>query len=412
MARRIAFYSHDAQGLGHVRRNIELAGALTTVDQNTSALLISGATAAPGLALPPRTELVTIPPIVKEADGSYRPSDPDRSLPETLTARGQAIGTALDRFGPDLLVVDKHPRGLKGELEPVLTRLQEWRSGTSAPAAVLGLRDILDDPASAAEHWLSDAADTAVRRWYDQIWVYGDHRILDPGSAYNFAPDVAARIRFTGYLARGRGWASPAPRTLSQPYVLGMVGGGQDGAQLAHAFVHAPIPVGHLAALVTGPYLDPAISQRLRQVAACRPELILLGSVPQTRSLTQHASAVVTMGGYNSVCEVLASGSPGLIVPRTRPRQEQQVRAQLLAPHSSLDVMLPHRATPDRIGAWLRVAVQRTHDPCALDLDGLARISAMTDALLSRAHGSSPPPFQNAPSTPASHRTETTHVPA
>ncbi len=33
-------------------------------------------------------------------------------------------------------------------------------------------------------------------------------------------------------------------------------------------------------------------------------------------TLIEHAAAVVTMGGYNSVCELLASGRPGLVVPR------------------------------------------------------------------------------------------------
>ena len=34
------------------------------------------------------------------------------------------------------------------------------------------------------------------------------------------------------------------------------------------------------------------------------------------------------MGGYNTFCEILSFDKPSLIVPRTRPRQEQLIRAR------------------------------------------------------------------------------------
>jgi predicted glycosyltransferase len=39
----------------------------------------------------------------------------------------------------------------------------------------------------------------------------------------------------------------------------------------------------------------------------------------------------VTMGGYNTFCEVLSFDKPALIVPRERPRQEQRIRAERAA---------------------------------------------------------------------------------
>ena len=42
------------------------------------------------------------------------------------------------------------------------------------------------------------------------------------------------------------------------------------------------------------------------------------------------ASAVVSMGGYNSVAEILTTNTPALLVPRDRPRQEQLIRARAL----------------------------------------------------------------------------------
>jgi predicted glycosyltransferase len=41
----------------------------------------------------------------------------------------------------------------------------------------------------------------------------------------------------------------------------------------------------------------------------------------------QKATAVVGMGGYNTFCEILSFDKRALIVPRTRPRLEQHIRA-------------------------------------------------------------------------------------
>jgi predicted glycosyltransferase len=94
------------------------------------------------------------------------------------------------------------------------------------------------------------------------------------------------------------------------------------------------------------------------------------------------AAAVVSMGGYNSVCELLSAGRPTLVVPRTTPRREQLVRAEGLAPHTALDHVLPEHATPAVLAAWLDRAVRRAATPHDLDLDGLGRLARLVDDLL------------------------------
>ena len=40
---RVALYSHDSQGLGHVRRSLALATGLVAADPTTQTLLLTGA---------------------------------------------------------------------------------------------------------------------------------------------------------------------------------------------------------------------------------------------------------------------------------------------------------------------------------------------------------------------------------
>ena len=43
--------------------------------------------------------------------------------------------------------------------------------------------------------------------------------------------------------------------------------------------------------------------------------------------LMEAASAVVCMGGYNTFCEVMSFNKKALLIPRSRPRKEQLIRA-------------------------------------------------------------------------------------
>jgi predicted glycosyltransferase len=60
--------------------------------------------------------------------------------------------------------------------------------------------------------------------------------------------------------------------------------------------------------------------------------------------LMNGARAVVSMGGYNTFCEILSFDKPALIVPRTAPREEQLIRARRAAELGLIDMLLPEQA--------------------------------------------------------------------
>lgn len=102
-------------------------------------------------------------------------------------------------------------------------------------------------------------------------------------------------------------------------------------------------------------------------------------------SLLSRAACVVTMGGYNSVCDVLSYGRPALVVPRVWPRQEQYIRAKRLSALGLVDLLEPDRATPSALGAWIASTCQsslpnRPRQP--IDIAGLARVPQLAQRLL------------------------------
>jgi predicted glycosyltransferase len=51
------------------------------------------------------------------------------------------------------------------------------------------------------------------------------------------------------------------------------------------------------------------------------------------------ADAVVSMGGYNTVCEIMSQRKPLLMLPRTIPREEQLIRARVLSQRGYCDYL-------------------------------------------------------------------------
>ena len=158
---RIALYSHDSQGLGHLRRNLAIAEAFSRTP-GRAVLLLTGAREAGVFSMPPGTDCLSLPALHK-AEGRYAPRSLGLELGEVIDLRSDMIRAALTRFAPDLLIVDKHPLGVHGEMEPALRAL----AGNAR--VVLGLREVLDDPAVVAREWRRERTVESIHEHYDAV---------------------------------------------------------------------------------------------------------------------------------------------------------------------------------------------------------------------------------------------------
>ena len=387
--RRVALYSHDTMGLGHTRRNLLVAQAMTEAFPGLSVLLIAGAGAAAAFGAPPGVDCLTLPALQKDGAGRYRPRSLALPLDELVALRAGTILAALEAFEPDLFVADKEPRGALGELDPALRYLGQ-RASTRC---VLGLRDVLDDPAAVRREWRRAGNHAAIAERYDAVWVYGDRRVCDPVSEYGFPAATAAKLRYAGYLDQRRRLGGGRPSRGEDPLArlglppgrlaLCLVGGGQDGARLAETFARAELPSGMNGLILSGPYMPAAARERLRRAAGRRPRLRVLEFEPEPTELVRWADRVVAMGGYNTVLELLSFGRPSLIVPRVRPRSEQLIRAERLSALGLLDVLRPTEATPSALSAWLASDRPPPDVRAKVDLNGLERLPGLVAELLS-----------------------------
>ena len=385
---RVALYSHDTMGLGHMRRNLLLAQALQRSRLRAVVLMIAGAREASLVTTATGVDCVALPSLYKDKQGRYTPRHLAVSLEQLLTLRARTAHAALEAFDPHVLIVDTVPRGALRELDPALESLR----ARGCARLVLGLRDVLDDGAVLRAEWAAARNQDAVRRYYDMVLVYGDRAVSDAASEYGLAADVAAKVRYTGYLDQRRRLPFAGSEGKDPVAVLGLppgrltlclVGGGQDGAQLAEAFVAAELPPDTNGVLVTGPYMPAEVRRRLERNALKHPRRRVLGFLREPTRLLRCADQVIAMGGYNTVCEILSFEKPALIIPRAKPRQEQLIRAERLHALGLVDMLHPDDLTPHALSAWLARrpgSVRRARDH--IDLNGLSRLPRLLKHLL------------------------------
>lgn len=350
---RIALYSHDSMGLGHMRRNMLLAEELASSPLQPSVLLISGSREIARFGVTRGIDVVSLPSLYKDESAQYHARWLDIPFRELVALRSSTILGALKSFDPDVFVVDNVPRGAGGELDAALEHMR--RRGRTR--CVLGLRDILDDARDVRLEWGKAENFAAVRRNFDAIWVYGDKSVTDTAVEYDFPVEIARRIRYTGFLdQRVRSAAATDPTasvSANAQMVLCMLGGGQDGLALAESFIAAELPAQFRKTLVTGPMMASEQRDRLYDRAATEDHLCIVEFLNDPAAAMRASHSVITMGGYNTVCDVLSHGPRALIVPRVTPRTEQLIRATRLADRGLLDMLHPAAATPAALSTWI-----------------------------------------------------------
>lgn len=379
---RVLLYSHDSQGLGHVRRNLALAhhitAAVTAAGRQVSGLLVSGLPRATVFSLPAGFDWLTLPGISKDDTGYHARSLTDPA-DDVFVLRSQVLAATLLSFIPDLVVIDRHVYGVRNELRRPLIKLRRIHRNARI---VLGLREVLDAPEVAAAEWRRLNSPLRLRLLVDEVWVYGDADVHDPVATGEAPPALTDRIRYTGYLAHGRDDTPDTDFAAAPPFVLTTPGGGSDGFKLLQTAMAMDVPSGHHHLVVTGPQLADEDFAAIE--AAAKPNTTVLRSVPGLSAHIAAASAVVAMGGYNTVCETLATDTPGLIVPREHPRREQLIRARSLERVGAMDMLRGRDLTPHSLGSWVASAVTRRVDRSHLALDGLPTTGRYAVDLLNR----------------------------
>jgi predicted glycosyltransferase len=380
--KRVLIYSHDSFGLGHLRRCRAIAHSLVDADPAVSILILSGSPIIGSFDFRSRVDFVRVPGVIKLRNGEYVSLNIHIDVDETLAMRSSIIRHTADIFDPDLLIVDKEPLGLRGEVRETLDLLQ--RRGT---ALILGLRDVMDDPEALGSEWERKQVVPALAEYYDEIWVYGLPQICDPLAGLPVPASVRERITYTGYLRRNASELHLTPEIMGiidSQFLLVTPGGGGDGEALIDLVLSAyeydrDIP--HPALLVFGPFMLPETRAAFANRAARLDNVRAITFNARLESLMARAAGVVAMGGYNTFCEILSFDKRALIIPRTAPRLEQFIRTKRAAELGLLSMLSEAEGRDARTMSAALRRLTRQPRPSAAFIPGLLDGTPTVDRL-------------------------------
>jgi predicted glycosyltransferase len=360
-------YSQDGNGLGHLRRSFNIARNVRLRNPRCDILIVADSPALSIVGQAPGIDLIKLPTIVKTGSSSWETPTLSVSAPRLAKLRAQLMLHAFAEFRPDTVLVDHMPVGAMGELKPMLDHAS---TRPRPPKIFLGLRDVLDRPAVIRRSW-GDLGAYDYLPVYDAVLVYGDQSVYDASAAYGLLPRARAVV-YCNYVTR-RLRAPASPSASRAPFVLMMGGGGADAFPLAKAFVDAiPAVESELnigAVLLTGPNMTAADCARLAKRSATG--LRIESGYGDATEWIRSAAAIVSMAGYNSLCEVLASQQKALVVPRCGPSAEQQIRSSLFSERSLIRRLEPKTLNSGRLAdALIRLLV----DDGVPDVAGIPRL--------------------------------------
>jgi predicted glycosyltransferase len=351
--KKLLIYSHDTFGLGNIRRIMNIATFLHRAIPDVSILIVTGSPMIQSFRIPKGIDYIKLPCLSRTEREGYSAKYLDSNISEVIRLRSDLILSAVLNFKPDIMLIDKKPYGIKHELRETLNLVKNYLPRTKT---ILLLRDILDAPATTTKVWEDNGYYEAVKSAYDLVLVLGKPEIFDPRVEYGFPFSVSEKVEFCGYiqpqfLLRDRDAIRQELQVKSaERLVLVTPGGGEDGYALVQTYIQAlrQMPRGARirSLIVTGPEMSESQRHSLNQSALQFPGVSMLEFTNDLPSYMNASDLVLSMGGYNTVCEILSLKKRAIIVPRVRPVEEQWIRAERMANLGLLATIHPDSLTP------------------------------------------------------------------
>ncbi len=363
-------------GTGHLARALTLASGFKAAGHTVT--VASGGMPASQLDQG-HVPILQLPPV--RSDGvNFTDLLDDAGAPVSDALRASRIKHLLDHIAsepPDILITELFPFGrriLRNEFEALL---QAAHSMPDRPLISASIRDILAPPSKPAKATLADAL---IEQYYDAVLVHSDCDVSPLELSWPVSDTLAGKLHYTGFVA------PPAPQrhpnATGTDEVIVSAGGGDVGAHIFAAAIQAASFDQNCRwrILVGGSDAKP----RIKDLAIGAPSNVIIEAArPDFRQMLHHATASISMCGYNTALDILQTGCPAVFIPFDAGNEvEQGLRADALGKLPGIQVLRSAEMTPDRLLAVLSdVTTEPRRTPRQDGFDGAVRTVEITARL-------------------------------
>ncbi len=372
---KIIQYCQHVLGIGHLFRSLEICRALSDHD----VILVTGGPQVDA-GLPEHVREVRLPDLQmnQEFKGLFS-SQKDSSLEQIKADRRKCLLAIVERERPDIFLVELYPFGRKAfrfELDPVLEAL--GKRASSPCGVICSVRDILVEKEDRDKH--ESRVVKTLNRSFDAVLVHADPSLAQLHETFDHFDEIEIPVIYTGYIAAkpmpeaGRNLRRQLQIETTEFLIVASAGGGNVGTPLLKAVVLAfnRLAVNKTCRLkvFTGPFLERGAFDELKEMAGNNVQIERF--TPDFLSYLAAADLSISMGGYNTTMNILATGVPALVWPFSQNR-EQRLRAGRLAQKGILKVLKEADLRPDRLADLMDQMLKASNRLAGeFDLDGAA----------------------------------------
>ena len=372
---KIIQYCQHVLGVGHLFRSLEICRALSA----HQVILVTGGPPVEA-DLPEHVREFRLPDL--QMDHAFKglfSTAKNLTVDQVKEERQKRLLALFEKERPDLFLVELYPFGRKAfrfELDPVLKALREKRL---APCGVFSsVRDILVEKDDHGKH--EARVVKTLNRYFDRVLVHADPDLVEIRETFGPFDEISIPVDYTGYIApkpsedARQGIRKQMDMGVSEALIVASAGGGNVGAPLLEAVIRAfsRLERGNCRLQVfTGPFLSSRDFDGLKKIAPARVQVDKFTT--DFISYLAAADLSVSMGGYNTTMNILATRVPALLWPFSQNR-EQRLRARRLADRGVLTVLQDADLQPDYLAAMMDQKLSHSARPAVtIDLDGAAK---------------------------------------
>jgi len=373
---KIVQYCQYVLGVGHLFRTLEICRALS----DHEVLLVTGGSGV-DTNLPDHISEFQLPGLVMDREFKSLFTENEKySIDQIRRKRRQMLFSFYKKAAPDLFMIELYPFGRRAfafEIDPILKGIHY--NLLKPGRVVCSLRDILVNRRKYQAFYESKVVDV-LNRYFDALLIHSDPFSLKIDETFSRIRDITIPVVYTGFVT-----PKPEPKAREklrsqlnigedEILVLASLGGGRVGWPLIEAVIHAfnQINTTRSGRLVvfTGPFMDQKGFDDLKSHADKKVQVRRFTF--DFLSYLAAADLSVSMAGYNTCMNILATRVPALVWPFSQNR-EQVFRAERLADIGALRVLYDEDVSPSRLAGIMEQTMSKSFKPIIdIDLDGAA----------------------------------------
>ena len=371
---KIIFYCQYVWGIGHLFRSLELVRALADHD----VVLVAGGRKV-DVRLPDHVTLVRLPGLyMDEQFTTLIPEEDGKTVDDIQRARKDILFSLFEKHRPDALMIELYPFGRTKfgfELQPLLDGIRQGRFGEIK--VVCSLRDILVEKKNPLVYEVRVL--NLLNTYFDLLLIHADDQLLALDETFSRMDDIRIPAVYTGFVApkasvnAGRQLRRDLGITSEEKLIVVSAGGGRSGYPLLSNILDAY----HLTnnstririEMFSGPFRDPTEFKKLTAKAV--DGIRIRHFTQRFLDYLSAADLSVSLAGYNTCMNLLATRVPALVFPYSKQR-EQPIRVEKIKNFIPMKILRDKDIEPLQLSRYIQKMLLEARPPgtVPLNLDG------------------------------------------